>query len=74
MGDVLLPDQKDQGREQSMAFGSRLSQPSRARGCRKMRKQLFSQGKQKHRGIRCAAADSATGCDAEQGECHASHC
>ena len=74
MVDVLVPDQKDQGREQSMVFGSTLSQPSRARGCRQMRKQLFSQGKQRHRGIRCAAADSATGCDAEQGECHASHC
>ena len=66
------PERPGKGTECGIWF--QIISTSTARGCRQMMKQLFSQGKQRHRSIRCMAADSATGCDAEQGECHASHC
>lgn len=51
-----------------MAFDSILSEASWARGCRQMMKQMFSQGKLRHRGISNLAAGLVTGRDAEQGE------
>lgn len=37
-----VPDVEKEGRERNMAFGSVLSEPSRARGGGQMMKQLFS--------------------------------
>lgn len=44
MGDVLVPDQKDQGREQSVAFGSRSSQPLQQGDADRWRSSCFHKG------------------------------